>query len=965
MRWHHRLTWIVPALMVCGALRAEMVTQRLGTPPAAPAPAKGAHKGLPARPVVYVPATAAPPKVTGRIDDPAWAKAATINLERTLDGAASAPQPTQVRLLRDEKSLYVGFRCSEPQMSRLKAEVREHDGEVYADDSIEMFVGTPGGAYYHFAVNAAGSTFDAKGKGDASWSSGFKAVVGKGASEWNVEMAIPLAGMFTSDVPKDLVGNFHRNRHATGSVQETAWSPTGSDDSHVPGRFGKLVFGEPPVLRAETPAAPAARKGPVTILPAAGGEGVAVFDLSDLPRNAKVYRADLLVFRTSQVTGADDDAMVDIQILPLTQAVKPGEEPKPSGKPLALRGPWLDRFDATEAVRAWAGGKTNGGFFFKVCPRWNAEGSCLEVAYEGKADTVPPQVKDVKAFHRAGQTFIAWKEVDPLIAEEKTTYGQVKAALAADKDACRYRIYASSKPIDAKSVAKAEVIAEVGPLSAYNVNGRCPEYLYGEALVKSDQMGELAEDYNGRMYQWGMDSPRMDRFPVERFVIDERAGRLPVGTGLYVHTPAAPGKRYYAVLACKDGVENGRDLSPANAVGAVEEIVGPGEPVCQGEGLWGPYFDYPGKRYNYVQWCGPPLAPRPGLYFNWSVMLPPKIDTPRPVELYFHAAAYSYAKPNSKFLLDSIQIAAHDYPPSGWYGYNDAWGTLKSFRAGVVGNHTQRRIIAFLEWAKKKFPIDADRILASGGDGAAALALNYPDMFAYVLITGFEAGTLNPKAAGAYEAVWGKKSPDIKDDLGRADWSWSELDKLVLAHPERDLPMFHCGSPSWGVVPGYARGEGRFYDAMRKTGQAVSAGWSWNYKLVPPNRFDDAWRGLDINRRTPIPAFANSGADKDTEADGHTNMHYQWRDVKDAAEGFEITVTGPDSTFDLVPRRCRNFKPRPGEKLAWTADCPAKRDAAAVQPQAGTVSADPRGLVTIRGVRIANGSVTIKVARAK
>ena len=164
---------------------------------------------------------------------------------------------------------------------------------------------------------------------------------------------------------------------------------------------------------------------------------------------------------------------------------------------------------------------------------------------------------------------------------------------------------------------------------------------------------------------------------------------------------------------------------------------------------------------------------------------------------------------------------------------------------------------------------------------------------------------------------------------------------------------------------GYARGEGRFYDAMRKTGQPVSAGWSWNYKLVPPNRFDDTWRGLDINRRTPIPAFANSSADKDTEADGHTNMHYPWRDVKDAAEGFEITVTGPDSTFDLVPRRCRNFRVKPGEKLTWTADSPVKRDAAALPQQTGTVDADTRGLVTIRGIRIANGSVTIKVARAK
>ena len=66
------------------------------------------------------------------------------------------------------------------------------------------------------------------------------------------------------------------------------------------------------------------------------------------------------------------------------------------------------------------------------------------------------------------------------------------------------------------------------------------------------------------------------------------------------------------------------DFSPANSLAeAVAETVGVGEPVCQGPGLWGPYFDYPGRRQVYVQWCAPPLCPRPSMYFNWSVLVPP------------------------------------------------------------------------------------------------------------------------------------------------------------------------------------------------------------------------------------------------------------------------------------------------------------------------------------------------------
>jgi hypothetical protein len=141
-----------------------------------------------------------------------------------------------------------------------------------------------------------------------------------------------------------------------------------------------------------------------------------------------------------------------------------------------------------------------------------------------------------------------------------------------------------------------------------------------------------------------MNHPRMDRYPVPRFVIDERGGPLPVGTGLYVAQPRRPGRRYYAVVSCRRGVANLRDLSGQNAPGQpVDETVGTGVPVRQGKGLWGPYFDYLGTRWVYVQWCGPPLAPKPNMYFNWSVLIPPETGGKLPAELYFHPDGYSYA----------------------------------------------------------------------------------------------------------------------------------------------------------------------------------------------------------------------------------------------------------------------------------------------------------------------------------
>jgi len=144
----------------CGLLHAEMATRRFGTPPKA-APAR-AEEGR-ARPTGYVPRTETAPVIDGRLDDAVWAKAKPLLLARTLNGDGPAAQLTEARFLRDDKLLYVGIRCVEPLIDKIRASTRDHDGEIWSDDSVELFLGTAG-LYYHLGVNAAGSTYDARGK---------------------------------------------------------------------------------------------------------------------------------------------------------------------------------------------------------------------------------------------------------------------------------------------------------------------------------------------------------------------------------------------------------------------------------------------------------------------------------------------------------------------------------------------------------------------------------------------------------------------------------------------------------------------------------------------------------------------------------------------------------------------------------------------------------------------------------
>lgn len=967
-----RWTTCFAAVLACGVSapsRAEMVTRRWGRASSRP-PGKAAPKAPATPPTCYVPRCKTPPRLDGSPREKAWRAAPACRLSRTLNGAGGAAVATEVRLLRDRKRLYVAVRCAEPLLSKLRATGGGHDGEIWLDDSIELFLGPVGKAYYHVGVSAAGSTYDAKVK-DRSWDSGVRAAVGRGAGAWTIEIAIPLAAMAAGKAPEAWTANFTRNRYAAGSWQEFAWSPTYSGDSHVPARFGRMLFRDPPAGRpAAAPPRPVVTKRLVTVLPASGGEGVVRFDLSALPAGAGIYRADLRIHRTAKVTGRMPEALEGVDVRPLLASFQAGSEPEAPGRPLALRAPFGDRLDATDAVRQWAAGKPNGGFFVKTCPFWHAEATCLDVACEGKPDDVPTPVRGVRALHRAGQTFLTWEEVDPLITTAKTTYGEIKRKLAspAATRACRYRIYAHAEPITAANLHAARLLGEAGPLSAYNVNARNKEYLIAQAMVQPDELGELARDYNGYMHTWTMDHPRMDRYPVRRFVIDEEAGELPVGAGLYVHHPARAGRRCYAVVSTRGGVENTRDFSPANAPrGAVKEAVGTGKPVRQGKGLHGPYFDWPGTRWVYVQWAAPPLAPRPNMAFNYSVLLPPNVRGKAPCELYFHGEGYSYAQPGKKMMLHSIQLAPHDWPPSGWYGYHDAWGTLGSFRRGIVRDHTQRRILAFLAWAQRALPIDPDRVYAVGADGAAAIALAHPEAFACVYVTGFDRrGVLDPKAAGSFADAWGPSSPNIADAHGRGHWGWAMLDERVLARPAARLPLFVCRGASWGRDKGWGKGRGRLYRALHKARQPLVAHWAWGGKLPRPDKHTGLWRGLDVRRDTPIPAVSGCSLDKEGEGGGNTNATVSWRDAKDTAEAFEVTVLCRTCTFDLTPRRLRRFRIRPREKLAWTARPLPGRRGETPAARRGRVDADADGVATIPGLEVPKDTpgLTVRITRA-
>ena len=154
------------------------------------------------------------------------------------------------------------------------------------------------------------------------------------------------------------------------------------------------------------------------------------------------------------------------------------------------------------------------------------------------------QVTALRVSHRAGQTFITWREVGASHADPAPLAEQVDK-WRAQPDVVKYRVYRSTAPIAA--LERATLIAEVPQLSGWNTA------------------------HEGRR------STAVAR----RYVVREGEPPLSLDHGVTVYSPASAGEAYYAVTAFLNGREQ-RGISTENVTsGPVREIVGPGEPVLQ------------------------------------------------------------------------------------------------------------------------------------------------------------------------------------------------------------------------------------------------------------------------------------------------------------------------------------------------------------------------------------------------
>jgi len=196
--------------------------------------------------VMHAVRVATAPQIDGRLDDPAWQLGEAHHgfVQRTpVEGAAPA-EDTEVRLVYDDRALYVSFRCFDHEANTIEPRLGRRD-EIPASDwvsiAIDPYFDRKSG--FLFQINSYGVVADASisegADDDFAWDSAWDGEVHVGDTEWSAELRIPFSALRFPNKTVQTWG-VHVKRFHNRTQQVSEWNLIGSDTSAYVGSFESL-----------------------------------------------------------------------------------------------------------------------------------------------------------------------------------------------------------------------------------------------------------------------------------------------------------------------------------------------------------------------------------------------------------------------------------------------------------------------------------------------------------------------------------------------------------------------------------------------------------------------------------------------------------------------------------------------------------------------------------------------------
>lgn len=163
---------------------------------------------------------------------------------------------TDIALTYDDQCLYVRFDCADD-LDPVAAQ-SDHDGPVWRDDSVEIFLDPrlDGRSVFHLITNSSLAKYEEQGRpgNPTSWDGPWEVIPRQVDDGWSVTAVIPFRSLgVPAPKPGDTWGaNFGRNDRPQGEI--SSWSPALGQFAE-PEWFGRIVFAgsQAPIITVSPP----------------------------------------------------------------------------------------------------------------------------------------------------------------------------------------------------------------------------------------------------------------------------------------------------------------------------------------------------------------------------------------------------------------------------------------------------------------------------------------------------------------------------------------------------------------------------------------------------------------------------------------------------------------------------------------------------------------------------------------